>query len=99
MSEVPPGCGPHRKAASFRLSPMLSIEQTFLPVKRRGAFNRRLLSFPQPKELLKEFLQFLDHTLLLFGSGAASAEPGYRRHQLINVRPGGLDLAVTEGIF
>ena len=33
MSEVPPGCGPHRKAASFRLSPMLSIEQTFLPVK------------------------------------------------------------------
>ena len=33
MSEVPPGCGPHRKAASFWLSPMLSIEQMFLCVK------------------------------------------------------------------
>ena len=33
MSEVPPGCGPHRKAASFRLSPTFSIEQMFFPVK------------------------------------------------------------------
>ena len=30
MSEAPPGCGPHRKAASFRLSPVFSIEQTVL---------------------------------------------------------------------
>ena len=29
MSEVPPGCGPHRKAASFWLSPKSNIEQTF----------------------------------------------------------------------
>lgn len=33
MSEVPPGCGPHRKAASFRLSPIFSIEQMFASVK------------------------------------------------------------------
>ena len=33
MSEVPPGCGPHRKAASFWLSLMLSTEQMFLHVK------------------------------------------------------------------
>ena len=87
------------ESCEFWLSPMLSIEQMFLPVKRRGTFNRQLLSFSQPKELLKEFLQLLNHPLLLFGSGAASAEPGYRRHQLINVRPGGLDLTVTEGIL
>ena len=30
MSEVPPGCGPHRKAASSWLSPEFSIEQMFL---------------------------------------------------------------------
>ena len=43
MSEVPPGCGPHRKAASFRLSPDFNIEQTFRYVKHVGTFNRRFL--------------------------------------------------------
>ena len=43
MSEVPPGCGPHQKAASFRLSPDFNIEQTFCYVEHVGTFNRQFL--------------------------------------------------------
>ena len=55
MSEVPPGCGPHRKAASFRLSPMLSIEQMFLPVKNVREKEDAFYLFYSPQNLRRTF--------------------------------------------
>ena len=43
MSEVPPGCGPHRKAASLQLSPIPITEQMFDTVKNRGSASGQFL--------------------------------------------------------
>ena len=50
-----------------------------------------------PKELVKEALQLIDHALLLLRT-ATAAKARNRRHQLINVSAHGLDLTVTERI-
>ena len=51
------------------------------------------------EEPLKEPFQLINHGLLLLGSGTTATKAGYRRHQLVNVRHGGLDLAVTGRII
>ena len=50
-----------------------------------------------PKELIKEALQLINHTLF-FLRPATAAETGNRRHQLINVSAHSFDLAITERI-
>ena len=60
MSEVPPGCGPHRKAASFRLSPTLNIEQAFVSVKNHGPVSRLFLKEMRQRISLSTLKQLLD---------------------------------------
>ena len=55
MSEVPPGCGPHRKAASFRLSPNHILEQMFLSVKNDREKEEAFYLFYSPQNLRRTF--------------------------------------------
>lgn len=70
--------------------------------KRRLGFIW-LISNPiaDSKEAVKESFELINHSLLFLGSGTATAtaKSGHRRHQFIDIRSGGLDLAIPEGIF
>lgn len=63
MSEVPPGCGPHRKAASLRLSPMSNIEQMFSLVKNCGSAGRQFLSEMRQGSILAEAVTVSPYSL------------------------------------
>ena len=47
----------------------------------------------------EERLQLIDHSLLLLGPGTAASKAGHRRHQLVDIRSGGLDLTVPESVL
>lgn len=51
------------------------------------------------KEAVKESFELVNHRLLFLGSGTATAKSGHRRHQFIDIRSGGFDFAITEGVL